>query len=134
MKNKKTIENSFIGASLGHLALCPIHGILPKIALVAGSGSSLAETKLGKAGEWIHEKEENGLAYLISKFHKEPYKNVEGHDHGHYHAHAEHKHENNYSSQVLNQAHFTTHALNWALVGYSAYILARRIYHKFKKK
>jgi hypothetical protein len=134
-KKNKSLENSVLGLSLGHAALCPVHGILPKLALVAGAGGGFAETGLGKAGAWIHEKEVEGLSYVISKFHKNPYEDyhcsVESHSHNHSH---HHNHESPYSDKVLNQSEIGVHTLNWLLVAYSAYIVGKRIYNKFISK
>lgn len=127
-KNKKRLENLIASFGMGHAVICPIHGVLPKLTLIGGAGSFLSETKLGKAGAWIHEKEEEGLAYIISKFHD----SHEDHHHEYHSTTEDHSHENRYSEEVLNQAHIGVSVFNYLMLAYSLYIIGKRFFPKAK--
>jgi len=131
MSNKK-IAGSSLGfvVSTTHAMMCPVHGILPLAAKAGlGGGAALSEYKILKPFAWLHEKEEQGIDYLLKKIdpieinYKEDHSNLEstiGHSHEH------HNDFHPYTSQIVSGANYTVMAI-------SAIYLGKSLYRKFLK-
>lgn len=86
-ENKKIALGAGLSSAGALCHLCPYHLSL-YAGLLGGTGSFLSETKIGEAGEWIHENQVGLAEKLIS-----PFTDYESHSH--------HNEDNHYTQKNL---------------------------------
>ena len=106
-----------------HSMMCPVHGILPNAARVAGvSSAALTEYKLLKPFAWTHKKEAVAVDYILQEINPQ----TTTHEH-HHREHHNHNHTHPYTEA-------TVAGINYTFMVISAYFFAKAMYKKFKGK